>query len=138
MAGGKVGNYRGDIKKIVEDINILKPTFFPCVPRLLNRLYDLINEGIAKLDAPVQEMFHKAYKTKFDIYKKTGEFYHPEIDASPLFTGFRAKIGGNVKVILTAAAPLSPEVFDFFRVVLSVDFREAYGQTESSGASFAN
>lgn len=44
--GASIGNYRGDIKKIVEDINILKPTYFPCVPRLFNRIYDMFTSGI--------------------------------------------------------------------------------------------
>ena len=44
--GGAVGNHCGDMKKLVEDINILKPTFFPCVPRLFNLIFDLLNGAI--------------------------------------------------------------------------------------------
>ena len=38
--------------------------------------------------------------------------------------------------MITASAPISSEVMEFFRVGFSVNMLEAYGQTESSGASF--
>ena len=44
--GASVGSCGGDFKKILESINILKPTFLPCVPRLFNRLYDLLTAEI--------------------------------------------------------------------------------------------
>lgn len=41
--GMKMGYYSGDVLKIVaEDLPILKPTFFPGVPRLFNRLYGVL------------------------------------------------------------------------------------------------
>uniref|UniRef100_A0A8C8MH33 Arachidonate--CoA ligase n=1 Tax=Oncorhynchus tshawytscha TaxID=74940 RepID=A0A8C8MH33_ONCTS len=38
--GARVGFYQGDISLLMDDIKTLKPTFFPVVPRLLNRIYD--------------------------------------------------------------------------------------------------
>lgn len=46
MVGGSVGFYSGDIKKLSEDMKLLKPTFMPAVPRLLNRLYDKVGSEI--------------------------------------------------------------------------------------------
>ncbi len=46
VAGGRVGNYCGDVKLILKDLALLKPTYLPCVPRLLNRFYDLFNARI--------------------------------------------------------------------------------------------
>ena len=40
LNGCQVGFYRGDVKLLMDDIGALKPTIFPSVPRLLNRLYD--------------------------------------------------------------------------------------------------
>ena len=38
----------GDIKKLTEDIMLLKPTIFPSVPRLLNRIYDkVVSEDVS-------------------------------------------------------------------------------------------
>lgn len=44
MTGGKVGFYQGNIKTLNEDFRTLKPTVIPCVPRLLNRMYDKVCE----------------------------------------------------------------------------------------------
>lgn len=41
--GAKVGFYQGDISLLMDDIKTLKPTFFPVVPRLLNRIYDKVS-----------------------------------------------------------------------------------------------
>lgn len=38
-----VGFYSGDVTKLTEDAQVLKPTIFPSVPRLYNRIYGLLN-----------------------------------------------------------------------------------------------
>ncbi len=40
--GCQVGFYRGDVKLLMDDIGALRPTIFPSVPRLLNRVYDKV------------------------------------------------------------------------------------------------
>ena len=40
--GARVGFYQGDISLLMDDIKTLKPTLFPVVPRLLNRIYDKV------------------------------------------------------------------------------------------------
>ena len=40
--GAGVGFFAGDIQKIADDMSILKPSIFPTVPRLLNKIYDKI------------------------------------------------------------------------------------------------
>ena len=42
MTGAKVGFYQGDPLKLVEDCGVLKPTLFPSVPRLYNKIYSRI------------------------------------------------------------------------------------------------
>lgn len=42
--GARVGFYQGDISLLMDDIKTLKPTFFPVVPRLLNRIYDKVSK----------------------------------------------------------------------------------------------
>ena len=42
MVGAAVGFYQGDTLKILDDIGALRPTIFPSVPRLFNRIYDKI------------------------------------------------------------------------------------------------
>lgn len=41
--GGRVGFFQGDIRLLSEDMKALRPTIFPVVPRLLNRMYDKVS-----------------------------------------------------------------------------------------------
>lgn len=43
---GITGTYPGDTKLLLEDIQELKPTIFPAVPRVLNKVYDKVNAGL--------------------------------------------------------------------------------------------
>lgn len=40
--GARVGFFQGDIRLLPDDMKALKPTVFPTVPRLLNRIYDKV------------------------------------------------------------------------------------------------
>lgn len=40
--GGRVGFFQGDIRLLSDDMKALRPTIFPVVPRLLNRMYDKV------------------------------------------------------------------------------------------------
>jgi long-chain acyl-CoA synthetase len=42
--GMKVGIYSGDIKKLKDDLQALKPTFFPSVPRFFNKVYNAMQK----------------------------------------------------------------------------------------------
>ena len=45
-AGGAVGFFNGDVKKIKDDLITLKPTIFVSVPRLYNKFYAKIMEKL--------------------------------------------------------------------------------------------
>lgn len=42
ITGMQIGYYGGDALKLLDDLKELKPTTFPSVPRLFNRIYDKI------------------------------------------------------------------------------------------------
>lgn len=41
--GGRIGFFQGDIRLLPDDMKALRPTIFPVVPRLLNRMYDKVS-----------------------------------------------------------------------------------------------
>lgn len=47
--GVRIGFYGGDVLKLTDDCIALKPTFFPSVPRLYNKIYDKINAKLSEL-----------------------------------------------------------------------------------------
>ena len=53
-----------------------------------------------------------------------------------VFSKIKARLGGNVRIALSGAAPLAPHVEDFLRVTLCCYFACGYGLTESCAASF--
>jgi len=42
--GIKIGFYSGNPLNLIEDLGVLKPTLFPSVPRLYNRIYGKIQD----------------------------------------------------------------------------------------------
>ncbi len=44
-------------------------------------------------------------------------------------------LGGNVQVMITASAPIDPNVLRFLKVVFCCPILEGYGLTETSGGS---
>ena len=50
-----------------------------------------------------------------------------------MFKKVRAEFGGNLRVLVTASAPISGEILTFFKVTLGLHVFECYGQTECTG-----
>ncbi|KAM6306606.1 long-chain-fatty-acid--CoA ligase 5 [Aegotheles albertisi] len=133
--GAKVGFFQGDIKLLTDDMKTLKPTIFPVVPRLLNRIYDKIQSG-AK--SPV-----KRFLLNFAVMMKMAEIKQGIIRNDSIWDQFIFKkvqetMGGRVRIMVTGAAPISPSVLTFLRAALGCQIFEAYGQTEcSAGCTFS-
>ena len=74
--GGSIGYFSGDILKLIEDAQVLKPTYFPTVPRVLNRVY---KAAMLAGQTPNLKgfLFRTALDTKVKQLRKTGEVKHP-------------------------------------------------------------
>jgi long-chain acyl-CoA synthetase len=51
-----------------------------------------------------------------------------------VFAGVKAKLGGNVRLMVTGSAPIAPYVMEFLRICFACPVVEGYGQTECSAA----
>ncbi|XP_040293319.1 long-chain-fatty-acid--CoA ligase 5 [Bufo bufo] len=133
-AGAKVGFFQGDIRLLTDDMKTLRPTVFPTVPRLLNRIYDKIQSGA---QTPTKKfLLDFAVRCKFDEIKK-GIFRNNSIWDKLIFKKVQETMGGRIRVMVTGAAPISDNVMSFLRVALGSMILEAYGQTEcGAGCSF--
>jgi len=54
------------------------------------------------------------------------------------FGKIREKLGGHVRYMGSASAPLQPKVIEFLRICFSVPVSDGYGQTEAAGAVTAS
>uniref|UniRef100_A0A671MAI9 Arachidonate--CoA ligase n=1 Tax=Sinocyclocheilus anshuiensis TaxID=1608454 RepID=A0A671MAI9_9TELE len=131
----QVGFYQGDISLLMDDIKTLKPTFFPVVPRLLNRIYDKI---LGSVTSPLKRAFlHYAVRRK-QAELSSGVVRNNSMWDRLIFNKIQASLGGNLRFILTASAPISPTVLSFLRATLGCLIFEGYGQTEcTAGCTFS-
>ena len=76
LTGGMIGFSTGSPLRIIEDMQFLKPNFFPEVPRLLNKIYQAI---AANLEAPGLKgaVFRRGVAAKMKRLKATGDYSHP-------------------------------------------------------------
>uniref|UniRef100_A0A8C7MC96 Arachidonate--CoA ligase n=1 Tax=Oncorhynchus kisutch TaxID=8019 RepID=A0A8C7MC96_ONCKI len=133
--GARVGFYQGDISLLMDDIKTLKPTFFPVVPRLLNRIYDKI---LGSVTSPLRRaVLHYAVRRK-QAELSSGVVRNNSLWDRLVFNRIQANLGGNLRFILTASAPISPTVLSFLRATLGCLIFEGYGQTEcTAGCTFS-
>ncbi|XP_028805909.1 long chain acyl-CoA synthetase 4-like [Neltuma alba] len=137
--GASIGFWRGDVKLLIEDIAELKPSIFCAVPRVLDRIYSGLTQKISSGGFLTKTMFNFAYSYKFHNMMK-GENHQ---EASPLFDKIVFKkvkegLGGNVRLILSGAAPLSAHVERFLRVVACAYVLQGYGLTETCAGTFVS
>uniref|UniRef100_A0AAQ4RBM4 Arachidonate--CoA ligase n=1 Tax=Gasterosteus aculeatus aculeatus TaxID=481459 RepID=A0AAQ4RBM4_GASAC len=133
--GARVGFYQGDISLLMDDIKTLKPTFFPVVPRLLNRIYDKI---LSSATSPLRRaLLHFAVRRK-QAELSSGVVRNDSLWDKLVFNRIQASLGGNLRFALTASAPISPTVLSFLRATLGCLIFEGYGQTEcTAGCTFS-
>lgn len=67
----KCGFFAGNMLKLTDDAKLLKPTFFPSVPRLYNKIYAKIKDDMNKAKGIKGWMMNKAVSAKL-FYLKDG------------------------------------------------------------------
>jgi len=127
FGSSRIGFSRGDPKLILDDIKLLCPTIFPSVPRLYNRIYDMILKTIRQKGNLAQILFNLGYNL--------GQMYSPWVNSilgRTIFRRIRKALGGKVRLMITGSAPIQPEVLEFMRVCFGCPVIEGYGQTETA------
>ncbi|CAF2476277.1 unnamed protein product [Rotaria sp. Silwood2] len=108
-------------EKLPNYLSIVKPSQASVVPRVLNKVYDAIMTEVSKSKIK-----------KFLVQQALRE--QPSFLSHFAFRKVKNLFGNEVKVMITGAAPITPDVMHFFRIALNIPIMEGYGQTESAGA----
>ncbi|KAG8183684.1 hypothetical protein JTE90_028048 [Oedothorax gibbosus] len=128
MTGGQVGFFQGDIRKLNDDFRTLRPTVIPCVPRLLNRMYDKIQEeaNSSKIKKMLLNMAIESKKSELerDIIRNNSVWDWTVL--KPI----QDKLGGRLRLIVAGSAPIAGHVLSFLRCALGCVIVNGYGQTE--------
>lgn len=135
LQGARVGYYRGDTLKLLDDIRELQPTLFISVPRLYNRINDRVIGQVKQKSAFAQKLFDSALQSKLAHAKESGEFKNWLWD-SIVFRKAKKLMGGRVRYMITGGAPLDPVVQANMRAIFASPLLQGYGMTETMAASF--
>lgn len=120
--GAKIGYFTGDPLRLLEDCQILKPSLFPSVPRVLNRIYQA---AMLAGDVPgfKGNIFRKAVQVKMDKFRATGDYTHIFWDRL-VFRKVQAVLGGQLRLLTSGSAPIHADVLDFLKIAFSCDVLE--------------
>lgn len=128
LVGGSVGFYTGDIRHLSDDMKALKPTVTPAVPRLLNRLYDRVNNEIGGSFIK-RVLLNMALSAKENEIKR-GIIRRNSFWDKLVFRKVQDSMGGRLRLMVVGSAPLAGNVLTFARCALGCLIVEGYGQTE--------
>jgi long-chain acyl-CoA synthetase len=138
--GAAIAYWSRDPKMIIADIAQTNPSYFPSVPRMFEKIYTLATaqiedkEGLAKaIDVGVK------VRQMRDRGETIPEELHQAFDLAEdqLFKNVRALFGTNIRECVTGAAPIAPEILEFF-YACGVPVMEGYGMTETSTSATVN
>ena len=121
--------FSGNIRNLVEDMQICRPTIMTSVPRVFQRIHTEIMKNLTKQSKLTQNLFHMALNKKIKDFKETGILTNPLLD-SLIFKKVRNVLGGRMRFMLVGSAPMDPELMNFLQCSLSCKIVEGYGQTE--------
>jgi long-chain acyl-CoA synthetase len=141
--GGTLAYWQGDKDKLIDDLREVKPTHFPAVPRIFEKIYA---EAKGRAEGAVKgKLLDKA----IDVGLKVRELERKGEDAGPvlkaeyeladkqILSNVRDLFGGKVELALTGAAPVAKEMLEFF-YACGVLILEGYGATETSAVVTVN
>lgn len=139
------------MESVAENMGEVKPTIMNAVPRFYEKAYNRIQSQIRTMPAPQQYLIRwaisigkRALKThegernngKTDIGSR---IYRTELRVADriVFSKIRQRFGGRLRFLVSGAAPLSPEVHQFF-AILGLPILEGYGLTETTAPVCCN
>jgi long-chain acyl-CoA synthetase len=137
--------FASSIAKVLEEVTEVKPTIFGSVPRIFEKAYAKIMSTVEQAPPTRQRIFRWAERVgreavqhwqagkpvPFGLKLKYG------LADRLVFSKLRAVFGGRVRYFITGAAPIAPEILEFFWAAGFPIF-EMYGMTESTVITHAN
>ncbi|CCG80519.1 putative AMP-binding enzyme [Taphrina deformans PYCC 5710] len=133
-AGGSIGYTRGDMLGLVEDMQLLHPTIFASVPRILSRFAAAIRAQTIHAPGVAGAISRTAFAAKKAKMDAGGDNTHILWDK--VWSRKIQKIfGGRLRVISSGSAPISSDDYVFLNAALGCTLVNGYGLTETNAAA---
>jgi len=140
--GATLAYWERDPLKILPNLAELKPTYFPSVPRIFEKIYTAANSGVEKEGGLKQKVFNWAIgvgakmRTVERSGRKPGFLLTRQYAFADekVLSKIRNLFGGKLRLAVSGAAPINPEILRFFDAA-GVLVLEGWGMTETSTAA---
>lgn len=127
--------YAENVAKIVDNLKEIKADIMTTVPRLLEKVYDKIEDTGSKLTGVKKSIFDWSVNLglNYDPKGENGFFYNFKLGIARklVFKKWQAALGGNIKVLIAGGAAMQPRLGRLFNAA-GIPTLEGYGMTESS------
>ncbi len=140
--GTTIAYWERDPQKILPNLGELKPTYFPSVPRIFEKIYTAATSGMEKEGGLKKAIFEWSIKVGGKMRaseragRKPGFLLRKQYEFADkqVLSKIRGLFGGNIRLAVSGAAPISPDILRFFDAA-GVLVLEGWGMTETSTAA---
>jgi long-chain acyl-CoA synthetase len=137
--GATIAYWEKDPQKIVANLMELKPTFFPSVPRIFEKIHTLATSGGDARELEQATRVGVAVRQAQRRGEEVPAELQPAVERAEqdLYVNVRNLFGGRVRQAVTGAAPIAPSILEFF-YACGVPVMEGYGMTETASVASVN
>ncbi len=140
--GATLAYWERDPLKIVPNLGELRPTYFPSVPRIFEKIYTTATSAMEKEGGLKKAIFNWSIKVGQKMREteragsKPGFLLRKQYKFADekVLSKIRGLFGGQLRLAVTGAAPINPEILGFFDAA-GVLVLEGWGMTETSTAA---
>eukprot|EP00768_Dysnectes_brevis_P002562 gnl/Dysnectes_brevis/1910_a2192_1008.p1 GENE.gnl/Dysnectes_brevis/1910_a2192_1008~~gnl/Dysnectes_brevis/1910_a2192_1008.p1 ORF type:complete len:703 (-),score=250.38 gnl/Dysnectes_brevis/1910_a2192_1008:2254-4362(-) len=122
----------GDTKMLLKDLELIRPTVLPGVPRVYVKIHNAVLKQL-EASGVKRAAFKSAVATKklyLKLNKKAREFCRSPVDG--IFKAVRSKLGGRVEHMFSASAALPKDTADFLRIACCANLVMGFGASETA------
>lgn len=131
--------YAESVDTVSKNMPEAKPTIMISVPRLFEKMYNLIVKSVEEGSDTKKKIFNWAVETgrKYAEGKRGLVTLQKKIADKLVFDKLKQRTGGHVRLFVSGGAALPPEIDTFFQCA-GMNILQGYGLTETSPVMAAN
>lgn len=131
--------YAESVDTVSKNMPEAKPTVMISVPRLFEKMYNLIVKSVEEGSDTKKKIFYWAVETgrKYAAGKRGLVSLQKKIADKLVFDKLKQRTGGHVRLFVSGGAALPPEIDEFFKAA-GMTILQGYGLTETSPVMAAN